>query len=159
MGNCLDRSMSSSSEDSEGTLAEPRIQRQRRRTRGSGSNRYVQLVDSSHSFSPSLVNQNRMFLTRRDRSFNSFSGTGSQFTEEPALPSSLPNQPFNFSSSQQVYYLSPHIQRTADQLTEEDQIKLLKRKALIDQLPCGDYDENKKHKEYVFLIKTIKIIF
>ncbi|RNA31964.1 RING finger 11 [Brachionus plicatilis] len=148
MGNCLDRSMSSSSEDSEETLAESGAHRQRRRTRGSGPNRYVQLVDSSHSFSPSLMNPSRMFMARRERSFNSFSGTGaSQSTEEAALSSSLPNQPFNLASTQQVYYLSPHIQRTADQLTEEDQIKLLKRKALIDQLPCGDYDENKKHKE------------
>ena len=35
------------------------------------------------------------------------------------------------SSSSQVYYLAPNVQRTADQLTEEEQIKLLKRMTLI----------------------------
>jgi len=48
---------------------------------------------------------------------------------------------------QQVFYLNPSVQRTADQLTEEEQIKLLKRMTLIQQLPSGTYDENKKHKE------------
>ena len=48
---------------------------------------------------------------------------------------------------QQVYYLTPNVQRTADQLTEEEQIKLLKRMTLIQQLPSGSYDENKKNKE------------
>jgi hypothetical protein len=35
------------------------------------------------------------------------------------------------NSSSQVYYLAPNVQRTADQLTEEEQIKLLKRMTLI----------------------------
>lgn len=51
--------------------------------------------------------------------------------------------------SSQVYYLTPNVQRTADQLTEEEQIKLLKRMALIQQLPSASYDENKKNKECV----------
>ena len=35
------------------------------------------------------------------------------------------------NNSSQVYYLAPNVQRTADQLTEEEQIKLLKRMTLI----------------------------
>ena len=35
------------------------------------------------------------------------------------------------NSSSQVFYLAPNVQRTADQLTEEEQIKLLKRMTLI----------------------------
>jgi hypothetical protein len=62
---------------------------------------------------------------------------------------SIPNNG-NLSSSfnsSNVFYLTPNIQRTADQLTEEEQIKLLKRMTLIQQLPSGNYDENKKNRE------------
>jgi hypothetical protein len=54
-----------------------------------------------------------------------------------------------YQQQQPVYYLSPNVQRTADQLTEEEQIKLLKRMTLIQQLPSGLYDESKKNKELV----------
>lgn len=57
------------------------------------------------------------------------------------------NQQYN--QTQQVFYLTPNVQRTADQLTEEEQIKLLKRMTLIQQLPSTIFDENKKHKECV----------
>ena len=141
--------MSSSSDESEeaSSEVETRVNRHRRRSRGSGTNRYVQLVDSSNSLSSSLLSQNRSILNRRDRASHSFSGIFPNNNGESVLSSSLPNQPFNLPSSQQVFYLSPNVQRTADQLTEEDQIKLLKRMTLIQQLPCGAYDQNKKHRE------------
>lgn len=65
------------------------------------------------------------------------------------LSSSL-NQGYSQNSMpQQVFYLNPSVQRTADQLTEEEQIKLLKRMTLIQQLPSCTYDESKKYKECV----------
>lgn len=60
-------------------------------------------------------------------------------------------------SGSNVYYLTPNVQRTADQLTEEDQIKLLKRMALIQQLPSGSYDENKKNKECVICMIDFEV--
>lgn len=63
----------------------------------------------------------------------------------------------NSVSQQQVFYLTPNVQRTADQLTEEEQIKLLKRMTLIQQLPCGFYDENKKNKECVICMIDFEI--
>jgi hypothetical protein len=64
------------------------------------------------------------------------------------LPVGSFNNYTNFNNQgQPVYYLTPNVQRTADQLTEEEQIKLLKRMALIQQLPSGLYDETKKNKE------------
>ncbi|CAF0733439.1 unnamed protein product [Brachionus calyciflorus] len=140
MGNCLDRSISSSSDESEDNHEYESRSRRSRSRRSSGSNRYVQLVDSSHSINSSLLNQNRSMLSHRARINNN---------TENIFSTSLPNQSFSLTSSQQVYYLTPNVQRTADQLTEEDQIKLLKRMALIQQLPCGAYDENKKHRECV----------
>jgi hypothetical protein len=61
------------------------------------------------------------------------------------VPSSSSSNPS--AQQQQVFYLTPNTHRTADQLTEEEQIKLLKRMTLIQQLPTGSWDENKKHKE------------
>lgn len=87
----------------------------------------------------------------------------SNFMHSFSMPSSanrlvVPNNNIELSSSLQeynslnqqpadVYYLTPNVQRTADQLTEEDQIKLLKRMALIQQLPAGSFDDTKKNKE------------
>lgn len=74
------------------------------------------------------------------------------------LSSSLNNQGYSQNSmSQQVFYLNPSVQRTADQLTEEEQIKLLKRMTLIQQLPSGTYDENKKHKECVICMIDFEV--
>lgn len=67
------------------------------------------------------------------------------------------NNNTNGSSSSQVYYLAPNVQRTADQLTEEEQIKLLKRMTLIQQLPSGSYDENKKNKECVICMIDFEV--
>jgi len=60
-------------------------------------------------------------------------------------------------SNEPVYYLTPNVQRTAGQLTEEEQIKLLKRMALIQQLPSGKYDANKKNKECVICMIEFEI--
>jgi len=96
------------------------------------------------------INQNYLHGTSVG-SFQSTNGSLS-FSPSSSLPSSLHMGPVGSlatsgSMSQQVFYLTPNVQRTADQLTEEEQIKLLKRMALIQQLPCGFYDENKKNKE------------
>lgn len=71
---------------------------------------------------------------------------GSSLPVDSLVGSSYNN---NNSMSQQVFYLTPNVQRTADQLTEEEQVKLLKRMTLIQQLPSTTYDENKKNKECV----------
>lgn len=182
MGNCLDRTLTSSSDESDESTVERNpnststtsgsanqatrptsARRHRRRARTNSSNRYVQLTDSSMSISSSFLipsSQNRSIHTRTGASsFSQSYAAGSHHHHNhnnhshnnTLLSSSLPNTTnslsSSFSSSQQVYYLSPNVQRTADQLTEEEQIKLLKRMTLIQQLPSGAYDENKKNKE------------
>lgn len=74
---------------------------------------------------------------------NSFNTSSSLSQEMDQATGSMQQQ----QQQQQVFYMNPCLQRTADELTEEEQIKLLKRMALIQQLPSGTYDENKKHKE------------
>ncbi|KAL5016082.1 hypothetical protein ScPMuIL_005671 [Solemya velum] len=49
-----------------------------------------------------------------------------------------------------VYHPSPNVSRPANQLTEEEQIKIAKRLGLISHLPTGVYDGSvKKGKECV----------
>ncbi|CAA9998036.1 unnamed protein product [Nesidiocoris tenuis] len=48
-----------------------------------------------------------------------------------------------------VYYPSPNISRSVNQLTEEEQIKIAKRMGLIQHLPTGTYDGCKKNRECV----------
>jgi E3 ubiquitin-protein ligase RNF11 len=135
--------------------------------RSSRSSRYMQINESNSSLSSSAVQERRhrhhhhhnnhnhnhnRFSQSLNQSFNSIMGSSTN-----QLSSSLPhgnsaNLMSNTvhgsnGSSSQVYYLAPNVQRTADQLTEEEQIKLLKRMTLIQQLPSGSYDENKKNKE------------
>lgn len=163
MGNCLDRTLASSSDESDENTVETRSSQHRSR-----SNRYAHLTESSSSLSSTLFSptQNQSILNQ-NRSSNpslpfsqSYNGpmTINGYSSSSLFSTSLPlhgsnnnnaNQGLSssFSSSQQVYYLTPNVQRTADQLTEDEQIKLLKRMTLIQQLPSGAYDENKKNKE------------
>jgi hypothetical protein len=144
MGNCLDRALSSSNSsldelddnnlnieneqhDLSGSL--------RRRNRTASSNRYIHLNESIASIdrlsNNTTTNNNNL---NPNLSLNNFFSNNSMHSQ-------------NSNSQQQVFYLSPSQQRTADQLTEEEQIKLLKRMTLVQQLPTGSFDQNKKHKE------------
>lgn len=131
----------------------------------SNSSSLTSLTDNN----PRIVSQNQDINNNfmHGASVGSFQTTNgsSIFSPTSSIPDSLqigslPNGSLGVSSSlnqgysqnstsQQVFYLTPNVQRTADQLTEEEQIKLLKRMTLIQQLPSGTYDENKKHKECV----------
>ena len=153
-----------------------RASRRSRRSRTSrqGSNRYMQINESNSSLSSLSSNPTHIRSSHHNhhhhrhhhhhhhhnqphqlsQSLNFGFSNSSSF-----MPSSLPvngisNSGFSdlmssSGNSSQVYYLAPNIQRTADQLTEEEQIKLLKRMTLIQQLPTAAYDENKKNKESV----------
>ena len=148
----------------------------RNRTSRQGSNRYMQINESNSSLSSLSSNPTHIRSSHHNhnhhrhhhhhhhhhhnqphqlsQSLNFGFSNSSSF-----MPSSLPvngisNSGFSdlmssSGNSSQVYYLAPNIQRTADQLTEEEQIKLLKRMTLIQQLPTAAYDENKKNKELV----------
>ncbi|KAI7691478.1 RING finger protein 11 [Sarcoptes scabiei] len=48
-----------------------------------------------------------------------------------------------------LYYPSPNVSRQANQLTEEEQIKIAQRIGLIQHLPTGSYDGCKKNRECV----------
>lgn len=51
-----------------------------------------------------------------------------------------------------MYHPAPNVSRPANQLTEDEQIKIAKRMGLISHLPLGVYDgSSKKGKEYVKL--------
>lgn len=165
MGNCLDRALSdeediiSNTPDDSQSLANSanqlnttNSQNNQRRHR---SHRHHLHGNRSHSSSLSSL---AMPISTSQRVLNnsnfiqSFSvPTTNRLaagTNNMELSSSL--QQFNSTTNQQqFYYLTPNVQRTADQLTEEDQIKLLKRMALIQQLPSGSFDDSKKTKEYL----------
>lgn len=97
--------------------------------------------------SPSLNNYlSQSYGGHTTQSSLGLSGLSSSFPSTTALGASAAAA--GATSSQQVVYLTPNTQRTVDQLTEEEQVKLLKRMTLIQQLPTGSFDENKKHKEY-----------
>ncbi|XP_077981446.1 RING finger protein 11-like [Glandiceps talaboti] len=48
-----------------------------------------------------------------------------------------------------VYYPSPNQRRPANQLTEEEQVRIAQRIGLIQHLPTGMYDGSKKNRECV----------
>lgn len=144
----------------------------------SSRNHYTRLGNHNSSSSSSLISINSNHNLTHNQDFNhnylhgtsvgSFqSNTGSLgFSPSSSLPGSLQMGPTGSlgtsglsqnSMSQQVFYLTPNVQRTADQLTEEEQIKLLKRMTLIQQLPSGFYDENKKNKECVICMIDFEI--
>lgn len=150
------------------------------RLNASGSSLGLNSSSASISLNGSLqrINQDINHNYLQATSIGSFQSTNgaSIFTpSSSSLPDSLQQvrtSSFNTSSSltqeidqtngfmqqqQQVFYLNPSVQRTADQLTEEEQIKLLKRMALIQQLPSGTYDENKKHKECVICMIDFEV--
>jgi len=139
MGNCLERSLSEDDEDE--TSQQPRHHRRRHRSynrlNGTGSS------NSSSSSSSSLSSIGNTGIISTGTS------TGAHFIQlsnsnTNAMTTSLSSSP------QQVFYLSPNVQRTAEQLTEEEQIKLLKRMTLVQQLPTASYDgSSKKNKECV----------
>lgn len=57
-----------------------------------------------------------------------------------------------------VYHPSPNVTRTANQLTEEEQIKIAQRLGLIHHLPMGVYDGScKKAKECVICMVEFTI--
>jgi hypothetical protein len=182
MGNCLERSLSENSDEDflnelssdEGTLSnnhELNTQPMNSSTAegSSSSNRRQRCRHRSHHHQRSIptnytrITDSLLSLTSANL-YNGGSGISS------SLPNSnhLNNQNGNYLSSsfppstmdisnynqqqQPVYYLSPNVQRTADQLTEADQIKLLKRMTLIQQLPLHLYNEEKKNKEYLYSV-------
>lgn len=51
--------------------------------------------------------------------------------------------------SSTLYYPSPNVSRPANQLTEEEQVKIAQRLGLIQHLPVGEYDGSKKSRECV----------
>ena len=46
-----------------------------------------------------------------------------------------------------LFYPSPNVGRQANQLTEEEQVKIAQRIGLIQHLPTGCYDGCKKNRE------------
>lgn len=177
MGNCLDRTLSDDGEESASGSTEQETSRHRSRSRTSSyrphrssHNNYTRF-DSIASNSSSLISlsssqrivsqsQNINQNCTHGSSIGSFQTTNgsSIFSPSSSMPgslqigSSLPvgsldSSYTNSMPAQQVFYLTPNVQRTADQLTEEEQVKLLKRMTLIKQLPSTTYDENKKNKE------------
>lgn len=127
------------------------------RSQNGGQNRYSNNLNVSRREassrelgvvnSPSLNNYlSQSYGGQTTQSSLGFSGLSSSFPSTTALGASAAAA--GATSSQQVVYLTPNTQRTVDQLTEEEQVKLLKRMTLIQQLPTGSFDENKKHKEY-----------
>ena len=93
----------------------------------------------------STYTNSELFLNASSSLPLNLNSTGSISSLGSLQPNS--NSSNNQQQQQQVFYLTPNVQRTADQLTEEEQIKLLKRMTLIQQLPAGSYDESKKNKE------------
>ncbi|KAH9518020.1 RING finger protein 11 [Dermatophagoides farinae] len=55
----------------------------------------------------------------------------------------------NNTGSTLLFYPSPNVSRQANQLTEEEQIKIAQRIGLIQHLPTGSYDGCKKNRECV----------
>jgi hypothetical protein len=126
------------------------------------NNRHLPINNYSRFISSSLSHNNRS--SNRDINGYNYHSNSSYppylngqylnngYSSSSLSSNNLPIGSFNNNTNvnnqgQPVYYLSPNVQRTADQLTEEEQIKLLKRMALIQQLPSGLYDETKKNKE------------
>lgn len=106
-----------------------------------------QSTNGASIFTPSSSSLPESLQQVRTSSFN----TSSSLTQEMGQANSSMQQ------QQQVFYMNPCVQRTADQLTEEEQIKLLKRMALIQQLPSGTYDESRKHKECVICMIDFEV--
>lgn len=60
---------------------------------------------------------------------------------------SLQNSGGGGGGSSTLYYPSPNVSRPANQLTEEEQVKIAQRLGLIQHLPVGEYDGSKKSRE------------
>ena len=176
MGNCLDRALSDE-EDMIGTSSSSSISpgddtqslinstnqlssnshstHQQRRHRSHRHHNHHTSSSRSHGGMSSLAMPINQRVHANSTFMQSFSLPAQQNrliipTNNTALSSSLQqyaNSSQQQQQQQQFYYLTPNVQRTADQLTEEDQIKLLKRMALIQQLPSGSFDDSKKNKE------------
>ncbi|KAH6944477.1 hypothetical protein HPB50_003351 [Hyalomma asiaticum] len=73
-------------------------------------------------------------------------------SEEPSLP--LPDQE---AASGPVYYLTPSKRRRACELTEEEQIEIVERIDLIQQVPKGLYDDGKKERECVICLEEFAV--
>ncbi|XP_005107733.1 RING finger protein 11 [Aplysia californica] len=68
---------------------------------------------------------------------------------EPA-PFVEPPPPYRPQQRMPIFHPSPGVSRPANQLTEDEQIKIAQRLGLINHLPTGKYDgTNKKAKECV----------
>jgi hypothetical protein len=172
MGNCLERALSDeedilgnqssgddtqSSSNSQLNINQTSVSSAQRRPR-SHHHRHNHHHHHNNSNRSSTSGLSALAVPINQRNLNN-----SNFMHSFSMPSStnrlvVPNNNIELSSSLQeynslnqqpadVYYLTPNVQRTADQLTEEDQIKLLKRMALIQQLPAGSFDDTKKNKE------------
>ena len=182
MGNCLDRSLSSSSssiddldlhshslnssshnhhQDSSNNSS---LRRRYHLNSQRSSNRYIHLnestvsIDGSSNNRPTNLNSNNSISFASNLSNTYTNSNNHNNNSNNNNNSSLNNffSPHNNNNngsiassnpSQQVFYISPNQHRTAEQLTEEEQIRLLKRMTLIQQLPTGSYDQNKKNKE------------
>ena len=46
-----------------------------------------------------------------------------------------------------IFYPSPNVSRSANQLSEDEQVKIAQRIGLIQHLPTGTYDGSKKNTE------------
>jgi hypothetical protein len=168
MGNCLDKTLSSSSsslndnadlDTNHSSTSSYLGHEARRRNLNRSSNRYIHLNESNASIDGQSRLRSHLSGSHNSVSFASNLSTSlpnNNSTHQTTI-SSLNNFFSTAASAQsqnsqsrgqpQVYYVSPHQQRNAEQMTEEEQIKLLKRMTLIQQLPTGTYDQNKKNKE------------
>ncbi len=172
MGNCLDKTLSSSASSLDdnadnntnhsSTSSYLGQEARRRSNLNRSSNRYIHLNESTASIdghshlrshlsgsqnSASFASNLSTSLANNNSTHQTISSLNNFFSTAAAASASAQSQSSQSSGQPQVYYVSPHQQRTAEQLTEEEQIKLLKRMTLIQQLPTGTYDQNKKNKE------------
>ncbi|KAI2795947.1 RING finger protein 11 [Blomia tropicalis] len=61
------------------------------------------------------------------------------------------------SQDNMLFYPSPNVSRQANQLTEEEQVKIAQRIGLIQHLPTGSYDGCKKNRECVICMIEFSI--
>ncbi|CAH1775285.1 unnamed protein product [Owenia fusiformis] len=81
---------------------------------------------------------------------------GNEGHSEPPDSSGL-GPPPPYQETVPVYHPTPNVSRPANQLTEEEQIKIAQRLGLINHLPTGIFDGSKKVRECVICMGEFAI--
>ncbi|KAH9398444.1 PREDICTED: RING finger protein 11-like [Rhagoletis zephyria] len=79
-----------------------------------------------------------------------------QFVSQAGLQLGTRNSQDN-GTNPTLFYPSPNVSRQANQLTEEEQVKIAQRIGLIQHLPTGSYDGCKKNRECVICMIEFSI--